>query len=62
MAGLQQQIASLFTFQGCIHHSLILARGMIFMRVCKHWLDYDAAAFAFLIVGIAAVELLAMII
>jgi hypothetical protein len=35
---------------------------MIFMRVYEHWLDYDAAAFAFLIVGIAAVELLAMII
>jgi hypothetical protein len=62
VAGLQQQIESLFTFQGCIHHSLILAWGMIFMRVYKHWLDYDAAALAFLIVGIAAVGLLAIII
>ena len=62
MAGLQQQIESLFTLQRCIHHSLILAWGMIFVRVYKHWLDYDAAALAFLIVGIAAVELLAMII
>jgi hypothetical protein len=32
------------------------------MRVYKHWLDHDVAALAFLIVGIAAVELLAMII
>jgi hypothetical protein len=37
-------------------------RGTIFMRVYKHWLDHDVAALAFLIVGIAAVELLAMII
>jgi hypothetical protein len=35
---------------------------MIFVRVYKHWLDYDAAALAFLIVGIAAVGLLAIII
>jgi hypothetical protein len=35
---------------------------MIFMRVHKHWLDYDVAAVAFLIVGIAAVGLLALII
>jgi len=52
----------LLTFQGCIHHSHVLPWGMIFMRVYKHWLDHDAAALAFLIVGIAAVELLAMII
>jgi len=32
------------------------------MRVYKHWLDHDVAALAFLIVGIAAVELLAIII
>jgi len=35
---------------------------MIFMRAYKHWLDHDVAALAFLIVGIAAVELLAAII
>jgi hypothetical protein len=35
---------------------------MIFMRVYKYWLDYDPAALAFLIVGIAAVELLALIV
>jgi hypothetical protein len=35
---------------------------MIIMRVLhKHWLDYDVAALAFLIVGIAAVEVLAII-
>jgi len=27
----------------------------------KHWLDYDVAALAFLILGIAAVEVLAII-
>jgi len=32
------------------------------MRVYKHWLDYDVAALAFLIVGIATVELIAIII
>ena len=32
------------------------------MPVYKHWLDYDMAALAFLIVGIAAVELIAIII
>ena len=32
------------------------------MRVYKHWLDYDVAALAFLICGIAAVELIAIII
>jgi hypothetical protein len=32
------------------------------MRVHTHWLDYDVAAVAFLIVGIAAVGLLAIII
>jgi hypothetical protein len=62
VAGLQQQIESLLTFQGCIHPSHVLQWGMIFMRVYKHWLDHDVAALAFLIVGIAAVELLAMII
>jgi hypothetical protein len=32
------------------------------VRVHKHWLDYDAAALAFLIVGIAALGLLVIII
>jgi hypothetical protein len=57
-----QQIKSLFTFQGCIRRSRIFQWGMIFMRVYKHWLEYDAAALAFLIVGMAAVGLLAIII
>jgi hypothetical protein len=35
---------------------------MLFMRVHKYWLEYDAAALAFLIVGMAAVGLLAAII
>jgi hypothetical protein len=34
---------------------------MIFMRVHKHWLDYDVVALAFLVIGIAAMELLAQI-
>ena len=62
VAGLQQQIESLFTFQGCIHHSLIVQWGMTFMRVHTHWLECDAAAWTFLIVGIAAVGLLVIII
>lgn len=33
---------------------------MIFMRVHKYWLDYDLAALALLIIGMAAVELLAL--
>jgi hypothetical protein len=32
------------------------------MRLYKHWLDHDVAALAFLIIGMTAVELLAMII
>jgi hypothetical protein len=32
------------------------------MRVYTHWLEYDAAALAFLIVGIAAVGLVAIMI
>jgi len=59
VARLQQQIEDLF--QVCIICSLILQWRMIFMRVHKHWLDYDVAALAFLIVGIAAVEVLAII-
>jgi hypothetical protein len=62
VAGLQQQIETLLSFQGCIHPSLILNGGTIFMRLYKHWLDHDVAALAFLIVGMTAVELLAMII
>jgi hypothetical protein len=31
------------------------------MRVHKYWLDYDLAALALLIIGMAAVELLALI-
>ena len=57
-----QQNESLFNFQGCIHQSVFFNGGMIFMHVYKHWLDHDVAALAFLIVGIAAVELLAIII
>jgi hypothetical protein len=34
---------------------------MIFMRVHKHWLDYDVVALAFWVIGLAAVELLALI-
>ena len=41
--------------------SLILRLGMMFMRVHKYWLDYDLAAVALLIIGMVAVELLALI-
>jgi hypothetical protein len=55
VARLQQQIEDLF--QVCIIRSR-----MIFMRVLhKHWLDYDVAALVFLILGIAAVEVLAIV-
>jgi hypothetical protein len=59
---MQQQIESLFSFQDCIHHSLILQWRTILVRVYKHWLDYDVAALGFLLVGMAAVGLLAIII
>jgi hypothetical protein len=59
VARLQQQIEDLF--QVCIIRSLILQRRMIFMRMPHNWLDYDVAALAFLILGIAAVEVLAII-
>ena len=59
MARLQQQIEDLF--QVCIIRSLILQWRMIFMRVHKHWLDYDVVALAFWVIGLAAVELLALI-
>jgi hypothetical protein len=49
-------------FKSAFIHWLILQWRMIFMPVYKHWLDYDVAALAFLIVGIAAVELIAIII
>ena len=62
VAGLQQQIETLLSFQGCIHPRSFFNGGTIFMRVYKHWLDHDVAALAFLIVGMTAVELLAMII
>ena len=35
---------------------------MIFMRVRKNWLDYDIAAVTLLMIGLAAVELLAFVI
>jgi hypothetical protein len=42
--------------------SLIGARwGAIFMRVRKYWLDYDLAAVALLLIGLAAVEVLALV-
>ena len=35
---------------------------MIYMRVPNYWLEYDSAALAFLVLGIAAVGLLALIV
>jgi hypothetical protein len=49
-------------FKGAFINRVFFNGGMIFMHVHKHWLDHDVAALAFLIVGIAAVELLAIII
>jgi hypothetical protein len=47
-----------------IFHTEMLARdrGATFMRARKHLLDYDFVTLAFLVIGIAAVELLALII
>ena len=60
VAGPQQQIESLFNFKGAFINRYSSTGND--MRVYKHWLDHDVAALAFLIVGIAAVELLAIII
>ena len=60
--GCNSKLRVCLVFPYCICASLILQRRMTFMGVRKHWLDYDAAALAFLIVGIAAVGLLVIII
>jgi hypothetical protein len=60
VAGLQQQIESLFTFLRIAFITRIILPCEIFMHAYKHWLDHDVVALAFLIVGIAAVELLAI--
>ena len=58
MAGLQQQINSPFSF----HIVNWCAGRLIFMRVRRYWLDYDLAALALLLIGLAAVEVLALLI
>jgi hypothetical protein len=35
--------------------------GLIFMRGRQYWLDYDLAALALLLIGLAAVEVLALV-
>jgi hypothetical protein len=35
--------------------------GLVFMRGRKYWLDYDLAALALLLIGLAAVEVLALV-
>jgi hypothetical protein len=62
VAGLQQQIETLLSFKAAFIPRSFFNGGTIFMRLYKHWLDHDVAALAFLIVGMTAVELLAMII
>jgi hypothetical protein len=59
--GCNNKLIVCLPLKAAIHDSLFKG-GMIFMGVYKHWLDYDAAALAFLIVGIAAVGLIAIII
>jgi hypothetical protein len=44
-----------------VFRSLIGARGTNLMRVQKYWLDYDLAAVALLLIGLAAVEVLALV-
>jgi hypothetical protein len=57
VAGLQQQINCPFSFQ------IVNWRtgGLIFMRGRQYWLDYDLAALALLLIGLAAVEVLALV-
>ena len=62
VAARPQQIESQFKFLILNWTRRTLFDGMILMRVRKYWLDYDAAALAFLIIGIAAIELFALII
>ena len=35
--------------------------GLIFMRARKYWLDYDLATVALLLIGLATVEVVALI-
>ena len=45
-----------------VFRSLIGAPGgLIFMRGRQYWLDYDLAALALLLIGLAAVEVLALV-
>ena len=45
-----------------VFRSLMSARwGTNLMRVQKYWLDYDLAAVALLLIGLAAVEVLALV-
>jgi hypothetical protein len=57
VAGLQQQIKSPFSFQIVNWRTV----GTNLMRVWKYWLDYDLAALALLLIGLAAVEVLALV-
>jgi hypothetical protein len=57
VAGLQQKIKSPFSF----HIVNWCAGGLIFMSGRKYWLDYDLAALALLLIGLAAVEVLALV-
>jgi hypothetical protein len=57
VAALQQQINCLFSF----HIVNGVRRGTLTMRARKHWLDYDLAALALLLIGLGAVEVLALV-
>jgi hypothetical protein len=54
VAGLQQQIESLFTFLRIAFITRIILPCGIFMHAYKHWLDHDCRGIGVLIVGIAA--------
>ena len=59
MAGLQQQIKDPLTFPNC---NSCAAIGGTFMSARKNWLDYDLVTLVFLLIGITAVEILALMI
>ena len=41
---------------------LMVRGGYLFMRARKHWLDYDLAALAILLIGLVVVEVLALVV
>jgi len=58
---LQQQIQTLFKALRLNFAANSFFTGENDLWLCKHWLEYDLAALAFLVIGMAAVGLIALI-